>query len=146
MEAQAGKQTRQYICGQCCGRKKPREGGAEGRQGERSSQGKSHGGGDSWAQPWLTNGDCPGKGRLWGDSRDIHADKKLGHVSSIQGYRQVSQSGRWRGSRWLGMLRYGTEESLEHVDALLRSLDLIIKALVGPLKDFKREGKEADIN
>ena len=46
----------------------------------------------------------------------------------------------------MGMVRNNTEESLEHVDALPRSLDLIIKALVGPLKDFKREGKEADIN
>ena len=67
------------------------------------------------------------KGRLWGDSRDIHVDKKLGHVNGIQGYRLFSQSGRWRWSRWLGMLRYGTESSLEHMDALLRSLDLIIK-------------------
>ena len=32
------------------------------------------------------------------------------------------------------------------MDALLRSSGLVMKALVGPLKDFKGEGEEADIS
>ena len=142
MEGQAGKQTWQYIHGQCCVRKKPREEWEQRGDRERGPA-RERLMEEVTAEPSLDwqVGTVLAKGRLWGDSKDIQVDKKLGHVNRVQGYRQFRQSGRWRWSRWLEMVRSDTEESLEHVGTLLRSLDLIMKALVGPLKDFKREGK-----